>query len=136
MERPLLAIRDISMDPQRVFGSYELAAKALSNKAGSINLTHTSLPLKALVQRIDFPVSARAYPLPSLPDLSDCSTLSSKGFSTHYDGVYSEANSQYSHDHNGSLLGGVDVCDMILERLESIFDLIKMDRSLLLQVRT
>jgi hypothetical protein len=136
MERPLLAIRDISMDPQHVFGSCELAAKALSNKAASINLTHASLPLKALVQRVDFPVSAGGYPLRSLPDLSDCSTLSSKSFSTHYNGGYSEASSQYSHDHNGSLLGGVDVCDMIFERLESIFDLVRMDHSLVHQVRT
>ena len=143
MERPLLPTRDINMDPQRVFRSYELATKVLSNKATSVNITDISLPLKAPAQRADFSNSAGAYSLRplayalgSLPDLSDCSTLSGGVSSTYYNGVYPGASGQYSHDHNGSPLGGVDVYDMISERLQGIFDLIKADRSLLLQVRT
>jgi hypothetical protein len=136
MERPLLPIRDINMDPQRVFRSYELATKVLSNKATSVNITNISLPLKAPTQRADFSNSAGAYPLWSLLDLSDCSTLGSRVCSTYHNGLYSEASSQSSHDHNGSHLGGVDVCDMISERLQGIFDLIRTDYSLVLQIRT
>lgn len=66
----------------------------------------------------------------SPPELSDTSTIS--GRSRKSGGTFSDI----SDDYESRLPGGIDVMDELSDRLNTVFDPIKMDRSIARQAQT
>jgi hypothetical protein len=93
------------------------------------------MPSKA--PAFNYPVSRGGM---SPPELSDSSTT--YGSSRHSGGTYSARSSSYApsqisrdyDDYNAT--SGVDVVDMLSERMNGAFDTMKMDRSLARQAQT
>lgn len=76
----------------------------------------------------------------SPPELSDASTT--YGSSRHSGGTYSARSSSYAPSHTSrdyddyNPTSGVDVVDMLSERMNGAFDTMKMDHSLVRQAQT
>jgi biogenesis of lysosome-related organelles complex 1 subunit KXD1 len=76
----------------------------------------------------------------SPPELSDASTTYSG--SRHSGGTYSARSSSYAPSHisrdydDCNSTSGIDLVDMLSERMDRAFDPIKMDRSLARQAQT
>jgi hypothetical protein len=82
----------------------------------------------------NYPVSRVAM---SPPELSDSSTTYSSRHSSRTSRSSSYAPSQSSRDYEDyNSTSGVDVVDMLSERMNDAFDTMKMDRSLARQAQT
>ncbi|KAL9107504.1 MAG: hypothetical protein Q9227_007606 [Pyrenula ochraceoflavens] len=97
-----------------------------------------TMPSKSQAGGGYYPVSRVAV---SPPDLSDASTVSgSRGASREAPSSYSANSSSYapsfSNDYESCSAGGVDVVDMLSDRMNSAFEPMRLDRSLATQAKT
>jgi hypothetical protein len=85
------------------------------------------------------PASANYYPIGrvavSPPDLSDSSTTAGSR-TTGYSGTSSSYAGSISGDYESSAMSGVDVVDMLNDRVNNAFDPTPLDRGLAMQAQT
>jgi hypothetical protein len=78
----------------------------------------------------NYPVSRVAL---SPPEMSDSSTYSGRSSGRSYSALSSDYAASQSSDYDNS---GVDIVDMLSERMNTAFDPIRMDKSLVRQAQT
>src|SRR5271170_957465 len=108
-------------------------ATTASRHYSSYPTPHKTLPITMPSKAPAYNYSPVSRVALSPPEMSDSSTYSGRSSGRSYSALSSDYAASQSSDYDNS---GVDIVDMLSERMNTAFDPIRMDKSLVRQAQT